>query len=192
MSIGLVLLAAGASRRLGQPKQLLPFRGRPLLRHLCEAVAATTLFDPFVVVLGASAARVRREAGPLPAKIVVNKNWRQGMGSSIHCGVRPCRSCEALVIMLCDQPFVTGPLLRRLVAVYLRNPAAIVCCRYDKTTGPPVLFPSIYFPALRALAPDAGAKSVIVKNIDAVRFVSFRKGAADIDTPADWRQIVQK
>lgn len=191
MSIGLALLAAGASTRLGHPKQLLSFRGRPLLRHLCEIADAAAPFDPLVVILGSSAARIRREAGPLPATFIVNKNWRDGMGSSIRCGVRACRSCEALVIMLCDQPFVTPTLLRRLVSIYRKNPGGIIACRYGQTPGPPALFDASYFPSLLALPLNAGAKSVILNNLAAVRFVPFPKGAADIDTPSDWQKIAK-
>jgi molybdenum cofactor cytidylyltransferase len=168
---------------------LLPFRGKPLLGHLCEVAAGAARFDPVVVVLGAEAARIRREVGPMAARIVVNKNWRDGMGSSVRCGARACGACHAVLFMLCDQPFVTKGLLRRIVAVYSQAGGGIVACRYDGTFGPPVLFGAEFFSQLRAQPSAAGAKSIIIKNIAAARFVPFPRGAADIDTPTDWEKI---
>ncbi len=86
MKYGLLLLAAGESRRLGRPKQLLRFRGRTLLQHACLTANGAGCFAAVVVVLGAFADEIRREAGTLGATVVVNRNWKAGVGASIRGG----------------------------------------------------------------------------------------------------------
>ncbi|HWD18636.1 MAG TPA: nucleotidyltransferase family protein [Verrucomicrobiae bacterium] len=186
MKIGLLLLAAGESSRLGQPKQLLPFRGRPLLGHLVETATASQCFASIVVVLGAFATRIRAELGSLSATIVVNRDWKKGMGSSLQRGLKEIDDHDAAAIMLCDQPFVSAALLRRLVAAHR---GGITACAYRDTLGPPALFDASFFPELRALPPDAGAKTVLVRHASTVRRVPFPRGARDIDTPDDWKKI---
>src|SRR5580692_2476743 len=108
--VALILLAAGPSTRLGQPKQLLPFRGRSLLRHAAETALASSC-RPVVVVLGASAERMKSELTDLPVMIAVNSGWESGMGSSIRAGLEALTNGKnadagvgAVVIMVCDQP----------------------------------------------------------------------------------------
>ncbi len=120
--VGGLLLAAGGSSRLGQPKQLLQFKGKTLLRHAAEAMAGS-MCDPVVVVLGAETERSANEIEGLPVVACVNENWQIGMSSSIKAGLaKLCREIEpdidAVLISLCDQPFVTrrnaGPVRREI------------------------------------------------------------------------------
>jgi len=188
VKIGLILLAAGRSERLGRPKQLLLFRGRPLLRHCCEVAIGAECFDRIVVVLGAFADEIRGATGKLPATVVVNRRWRAGMGSSIRRGMKEMDGVDAVVLMLCDQPFVTAALLRRIVALYKKG-AALVACDYGGTFGPPTLFDRRYFEELKALEPDAGAKAVLMRHTDEMKCVHFPKGAIDIDTEEDLAEM---
>ena len=194
--IGALVLAAGASRRMGRPKQLLPYRGRSLLRHAAETAAASRC--QFVtVVLGAHAENLRRELGnllmPRIVQIVENPGWADGLGSSIAVGVRALITAEerveALVIMLCDQPLISAQFIDKLVETYERTGKTIVASEYKGTTGVPALFDNALFTELMALGEDSGAKHVIAKHKDDVARVPFAEGAIDIDTPQEYERL---
>lgn len=191
-TVGLMILAAGASTRMGTPKQLLPYQGRSLLRHTAE-VAITSQCYPIVVVLGSQPNRIKSEIDSLALHIVENKRWVEGMGSSIQAGMAHLMTLnsnlEAITIALCDQPFVSCQLFNQLVQVYWSNHSAIVASEYAGTLGVPALFSHALFAELLALDAGMGAKHVIQKHIDQVYRVPFPKGAIDIDTPKDYEQL---
>ena len=114
--IGIILLAAGSSSRMGVPKQLLDFHGIPLLRHVAE-VARAAACGPVVVVLGSREQEMRSVLSDLDVEIEVNERWAEGMGTSIQTGVKKLadRQIDGVILALADQPFVTPELLRRLV-----------------------------------------------------------------------------
>jgi len=181
--IGLLILAAGASTRLGQPKQLLPFRGRSLLRHAAETALASVC-RPVVVVLGAFADRLLTELRELPVTVALNPTWAEGMASSIRTGLRVASEPsepDAVVIMLCDQPLVTATMLNQLVNVHRSKACGIVASEYEGTLGVPALFNRKYFPELGWLEGDQGARKIIVKyKHDAAR-ISMPEAAFDVD-----------
>jgi molybdenum cofactor cytidylyltransferase len=186
-SIGVVILAAGGSSRLGQPKQLLPYQGRTLLRHAAETAVASGC-RPIIAVLGANAESLRGELTGLPVWTVENEEWESGMGISIAAGVQPLTELEHLdgaIILVADQPLITPEFLRDLVAQFEETLAPVVASEYVGTLGVPALFAETLFPELLALGGAGGAKQVIAKYHDRTTSVVFDGGAMDIDTPED-------
>ncbi len=180
-----IVLAAGASTRFGSAKQLARVAGRPLLQTaLAQAgeVAGTAV----TVVLGARAAELAPLLRHSSASVVINRDWREGMASSIRAGVgRLPPSCTAVLIMLVDQAAVTGEDLKRLVGAWRRQPDYIAAARYGTTTGVPAVFPRSSFPELQALRGDVGARVLLQRNPDRVIRVPMPRAAIDIDTPED-------
>jgi molybdenum cofactor cytidylyltransferase len=197
-AVAVVVLAAGGSHRLGTPKQLLPFRGRTLLRHAVEVAveaasaptAGESVDDPaVVVVLGAEAERLRAELRGLPVVVVVNSEWATGVGSSVRTGLQAAGEVPGCLFVAADQPFVTADLLRGMLAMF-RGGAPIVACAYAGTLGVPALFDRAYFGELAGLEGDAGAKRVIERHRDVVRIVEFERGATDVDTQDDRESLL--
>jgi molybdenum cofactor cytidylyltransferase len=191
--IGAVVLAAGVSSRLKQPKQLVEFRGKTLLRRAVET-ALEAAFDPVLVVLGANFERTRAEIEDLPVEIVFNEVWEDGLSSSIKTGIEFLRdkhaSVKATLVMLADQPFITASHLNLLRQKYLaRSDNPIVAAGYDGAVGVPAIFSASVFDDLRSLAGDEGAKRVIKKYGALVRTINLPEAAIDIDTPADLEKL---
>jgi molybdenum cofactor cytidylyltransferase len=199
--IAAVILAAGASTRMGTPKQLLEWRGRSLLRSITETAIAADC-DPIIVVLGASSdsakrrlrQRIQAEIIDLPVQIVNNPQWQTGMGSSIRVGIQALLdlnpAVEAAILLLCDQPFVSSQTVWQLRSVYDDTHQSIVAARYQDTIGVPALFDRQLFPELLALDRLAGAKIVIKNHLNAVATIDFPQGSIDLDTPQDYRRIL--
>lgn len=187
--IGVVVLAAGASRRLPGPKQMLRFRGTTLLRHAAQTAVAAGA-GPVVVVLGAAAAarQLRFELVDLDVRIVENARWKEGMSSSIRAGLDALEQVEAtdaVLIMTCDQPHVTAKLLEQMIAAYRETRPVAVACAYAGTVGVPALLGRALFAELRALEHDQGAKRILERHLPEVARIPFEQGAVDIDTPED-------
>lgn len=188
-SIGAVILAAGGSSRLGQAKQLLRYHGKSLVRRMVD-LAREAGCDPVVVVLGSDQGIIAAELRESGATTVENESWREGIGTSVRAGVQRVaqdRHVAAVVLLVCDQPFVDASVVRDLMALHQSKP--IVACRYDETFGVPALFDRSYFADLLALDDSSGAKSVILKSLDRVAAVPFSAGKIDIDTPEDARSL---
>lgn len=181
--IGAVVLAAGGSRRLGRPKQLVPWRGRPLVRRVARAALAAGC-EPVVVVVGARAADVRATLDGLPVEIVVNPHWRRGLAGSIRAGIRRVarRGVTAAALLVCDQPRLTPAVLRRLIASHAGPPSGTAACAYAGTVGVPAIFPRSRFPELLALRGDRGAHRLLDGRTRSVRWAG---GAVDVDRPDD-------
>lgn len=189
-AIGLVLLAAGASSRMGTAKQLLPYQGRSLLRYMAE-VALASRCSSVVVVLGAHVDRTRSEIHNLPVQTVENPHWSTGMGSSIRAGVQQitAQSLDAIIVMLCDQPLVTSANLNQLIEAYQATQHPVIASAYADTLGVPALFSHPLFPDLLKLSPNEGAKHLIDQYRDRIDSISFPEGAIDLDTPEDYQQL---
>ena len=191
-AVGVVILAAGASTRMGTPKQLLPLQGRSFLRHAAETALASVC-QPVVVVLGAYAERLRQEVEDLPVQVVENLRWAEGMSSSVGAGVAALEATpdkiSAVVLTLCDQPFVSAEVINQIVEAYHVTGKPIVASEYAGTLGVPALFSRTFFSELKALRRGEGAKQVIAKHAHEVFGVPFPEGAIDIDTPKDYEQF---
>jgi molybdenum cofactor cytidylyltransferase len=190
--IGIIILAAGDSSRLGRPKQLLPFGGKALLAHIADAALEATL-DPVVVVTGASAAAVRETINERRVIIAHNPIWKEGMASGIVAGLAELLSVQpdlrGAIVAVCDQPFLSASLLGELVEQFEVSGKGLVACAYDGTLGTPVLFGSRYFGELSALSGAEGAKKLLMAHADDVQAIPFPKGSIDIDTEEDLKSL---
>jgi molybdenum cofactor cytidylyltransferase len=191
-SCTIVILAAGSSGRLGKPKQLLPYKNKTLLQYLMDE-AKNSLAKNIIVVLGANAEAINAELKIKNIHIAINENWKEGMASSIRCGINQLQkinpSADAAIIMVCDQPFVTTELLNELITTHQQTNKTIVTSSYDNTTGPPAFFHKSIFPELLQLKGDIGAKGIVQKKADKVATVLFPEGNIDIDTAADYNKL---
>ena len=191
--VGLILLAAGGSARMGRPKQLLPYEGTTLLRRAAQAAVASEC-APIVVVTGAVAERCADELRGLSSVLVEpNPDWEKGMGTSIRAGLlrllRERPSVAAVVIMLCDQPRVEAADLRRLCDIHRATGKGVVASEYAGTLGPPCLFAARWFVALQSLGDAEGAKRLIQSAKDDCCTAPAPGAALDIDTPDDYEQL---
>ena len=182
-----LLLAAGGSKRLGRPKQLVEFEGETLVRRAAGALIGAGC-SSIVVVLGSEIEGSVKALDELGVDIVFNDAWESGMGSSIACGVRSimsaARHVDAVLISLCDQPLVTAEKLRPFIETFSHLKAGIVAAEYDGVAGVPALFSASYFPQLASLNGEKGAREVIRNSPDAVS-IALPEAAIDIDREQD-------
>lgn len=192
MTIGTIILAAGNSSRLGQPKQLLEKSGQPLVRHMAQ-LAHDLNAGPVVVVVGANAEPIREALHDIQVRILPNPDWETGMAGSLKIGVELLEKTfpDAILVLLTDQPYVSRALLEQLIETATSSHKAIIASEYNNVQGVPVLFRPEFFDALKALTGDTGARKLIQQHPDEVATVPFEQGVIDLDTPEDvaqWRE----
>jgi molybdenum cofactor cytidylyltransferase len=206
-----LVLAAGASRRLGRNKLLLPFRGGTVLSTTVARLLASRL-DRVIVVLGHAEGEVRSRAG-LPEdprlRIVTNAGWEEGMASSLRRGVEAAAEAEAVVVALGDQPDTDPEVVGRLVAAFQdgatlalpvvrQGPTAgigreerAIDERTTERPGHPVLFARLLYPELLALRSDTGARDVVTRHWrEAVKVAAAP--LLDVDTEEDYRALLER
>jgi molybdenum cofactor cytidylyltransferase len=182
--VSAVVLAAGASTRMGRQKLLFPLGGEPLVRRAVRQVADAG-FDDLLVVVGSDANEVLSALEGLPVRHAVNLDYARGMGSSFRTAVEHLDASAAAMFALADQPFVTGVHYRMLLDAYRQHEPPIVSVRYGEVTAPPHLFGRDLFPELAAL--QHGARSVLERHRDDMVVLSFPPDLLlDIDTPDDY------
>ena len=216
--IAAVILAAGESSRLGQPKQLIQFRGETLVRRMVNA-ASEAGCQPILVVLGNSKRTSRLNSPSSPrgeareheielveaigselkktgATIVANPNWKCGIGTSIRAGMQNLVECgrdlDAVILLVCDQPLVEKELIEQLIACYGEAGKTIIASSYSGTLGVPAFFDRSHFEELLTLADDSGGKSIIISRRESVVEFPFPPGNLDIDTLADYERLIAK
>lgn len=192
LKFGVVILAAGASTRMGTPKQLLALDGKPLLVRAVEAALASPAW-PVVVVLGAQAEKIRPILARLPVLVAENPAWGEGMAASIRTGVTTLRqfsrALDAAAIALCDQPAFSADTLAQLVATQRATGRSIVAAHYSGRNGAPALFLREHFPALAELTGEEGARALLNGDPARVATVDLPQLALDLDTPADYAAV---
>ena len=186
----IVVLAAGESSRMGQPKQLLVHEGRTLVRRAVDTALGAE-GGPVVVVLGAHETAIRAELAGLPVRLVLNPAWSEGMASSIRTGIEAVQGAAAVVFMLCDQPLLTSSNLQALVLRHRETGSRIVASEYGGGLGVPALFDRSLFDELLALQGAQGAKKVIEAHRDEACGIAFEAGIVDVDTPEDYARLVK-
>jgi len=184
-NLHVLVLAAGASTRLGQPKQLVRLAGRPALhRVVTQAVALAG--HAVTVVIGAHAREMTRLLTHSPASVIVNRQWEQGLASSIRHGIESLPpGCDAVLILLGDQVAVSAEDLRRLASAWKGQDGVIAASVYQKQIGVPAIFPRWCFAELSRLRGDRGAKEVLDRNAHRLVHVPMPNAAVDLDTPED-------
>ena len=192
---GIIILAAGNSSRLGQPKQLLTFKDTTLLKNTIEA--ASLLPNAIVVVvIGSRHELMIKELDSSKIKISFNENWEFGMSSSIVKGMNDLLlinpDIEKCIISVCDQPFISHSVFENLIEEYNKEGKGIVASSYAETVGTPVLFDKKYFKDLLELKGQEGAKKILAKFQNDLNTVSFERGNIDIDTPEDYDKLIAK
>lgn len=193
MKTGILILAAGNSSRLGNPKQLLKFNDKTLLRHVADEALKTT--KSVVIVTGSSHLLVSKEIEDLELKIFENVSWNKGMGSSIQLGIsqflRLFPDVENCIVTVCDQPFIKASVFDKLIHEHENSKKGIIASKYSETLGTPVLFAKKYFEDLSGLSGSEGAKKLIQQFRDDVAEINFDKGGIDIDTRSDYQKLIQ-
>lgn len=190
--IAAVVLAAGASTRLGKPKQLIETDGESLLRRTVR-LALEAKCAPVFVVLGSEAGRMLAEIAVLPATPVVHEGWSEGMGSSLRrgieavCAIQP--QPEAVLLLVCDQPGLTVEHLRRLTAEQNADAGRISASGYAGRAGVPAVFGRDFFAELLKLQGDTGAREVIRRHPEATKTLAWAGGEVDVDRPEDLARL---
>jgi len=183
--IHVVVLAAGASTRFGSTKQLVRVNGRPLL-HTIVSRAAELAGHSVTVVLGAHAGELAPLLKHSPAAVAVNREWSEGIASSIREGLAPTPdTADGVMIVLADQASVTTDDLRRLASVWRRNPSSLVAAQYAGGIGVPAIFPRWCFRELNELRGDRGAQTLLQRHVDRLVRIPMPSAELDIDRPED-------
>jgi molybdenum cofactor cytidylyltransferase len=183
--IDIVVLAAGASTRLGTPKQLLPYNGITLIRRTIETALLVKAHSVHVV-FGYEADNMKSEISELPVDVIVNPHWQNGISTSIRTGIQSLDpNIDAAIIILCDQPKLSTDILNTLINTYASTRAPIVTCKYAGTVGVPTLYDRRIFTELLALRGDHGAKPIIERYASERIEIDFLGGEVDIDTIDD-------
>lgn len=185
-----IVLAAGLSRRMGRPKLLLEFKGRPVIRHAVERVIAAGL-HPVLVVSGPEHDALARALAGLEVQFAVNPTPESGQGSSVGVGVSALPAgTDAVLIALGDQPGVPAEVIPALIEALKQPGKTIAAPRYADGLGNPVLFGSSVFQELLALGGDRGARSVIERDPARLAVVEVASPMPrDIDTPEDYESL---
>jgi molybdenum cofactor cytidylyltransferase len=193
MSVPAIVLAAGASRRLGQPKQLVRTDGETLLGRTIR-VTQEAGAGPVCVVLGAHAEYILPMVEAANRDVVLNPQWEQGIATSIHCGLRwltvNVPDANGVLLLVCDQPGLTTQHVCALLDKAASHDSCVVASTYGGIRGVPAMFPKSEFSKLMALQGDEGARGILKSPACCVIDVPFESGAIDIDTPADLAEHV--
>lgn len=187
-----LVLAAGASTRLGQPKQLVKLGGRPAL-HIVVSNAVAVAGHAVTVVIGAHAREMTHLLAHSPASVIVNRHWEEGMASSLRFGVAALPpACEAVLVVLGDQVGVNSDDLKRLASAWRGEESMIAASVYDQHVGVPAIFPRLCFPELMELRGDSGARLILERNSYRLVRVPMANAAIDLDTPADLAALTER
>ena len=189
----IILLAAGESRRLGRPKQLLVHDGEPLLTRALHAAFGLGGL-PVIVVLGAHADRMLHLLEDKDVHLVRNPDWAEGMASSVRCGVQEAAGrfpeTDGLIIIVCDQPGLAPQTLQGLIDLQRSTGLPVAAATYAGRLGTPAIFHRSIFPELLKLSGDRGARQLLQQLGPQVAVLSFEEGALDIDTEEDYQRWI--
>jgi CTP:molybdopterin cytidylyltransferase MocA len=192
MKVGAIILAAGASRRLGRAKQLVEYGGETLLARVMR-LAHEADVARVVVVLGAEQEVIAKALDLSGVRVARNEDWAQGIAGSIHAGLRTLEEIapdvDGALILTCDQPRLSVSHLRELVAAFdVQSGLGVAASEYAGGVGVPAIFPRGMFAELYALRGDKGARALL-KDARVLVRVNFSGGEVDVDTPEDLAKL---
>ena len=193
--IPILLLAAGGSSRMGQPKQLLPWENQTLIEHQIQTLLKTG--HPVNVVLGSNSNLIVPVVEEYPVNIFKNNDWESGMGSSISLAIsqiiQKFPDAKGVLITLLDQPLITTSYIEKMLDTVESDSQQIIASRSASGwTGVPVLFNKCYFKDLTELSNDEGAKKIIKRHEESVVFLEGGELLEDMDTPQSYQQLLSK
>ncbi len=191
---GVLIVSAGERKRLGTPKQLLQFEGQSLINRLVNIVRDAVQF-PITLVLGAAADAIEAQLTDDNLHVVINEEWREGMGSSIRVGLNQIlksdTNIDGVLILVCDQPFIKSESIQSLIQMQQSTGLPMAACFYEGIVGTPALFHQSMFSDLLKLVGDTGAKKIMKDQMVDVAKLNLEKGVIDIDTMEDYQKIIQ-
>jgi molybdenum cofactor cytidylyltransferase len=189
-SVAGIILAAGASQRMGQPKPLLLWRGKSFICHVARTALDAGL-APVVIVIGAHADEVRSALADLPVEIVYNPNWAEGQSTSVQAGLQSLPpETDAAIFLLADQPHIPAALVRALLEQHVQTRAPIVAPLIGEQRGNPVLFDRSTFPDLMSLHGDAGGRLIFSRYPAAYVPWHDPNLLLDVDTLEDYERLL--
>lgn len=196
--IGAIILAAGQSKRMGEPKLFLPYQGIPIIHYPVE-IAVQHKLEPIVVVGGKYYHQLKKELESFHQSISVmyNEQYEDGMSTSLITGINSVDGeLDAVLIFLGDQPLVADQVVKKLIDTYQKNREKgiyIVRPRYEQRPGHPILFDKRLFKQFQYLNGDEGGRSIIKTNEEHLLYVDFEQSAwnLDIDTKQDYEYLIQ-
>ena len=197
LNFGLIILAAGGSTRMGQPKQLLDINGQTLIRKTIST-ALTAGADPCLVVLGNALEKIKSEISGLNVEIAQNPDWKKGMASSLRIAIESFRKKtnppKSVMILLCDQPLITSDYLKKLFLVFQESTQHAIASEYNDIKGVPAIFDFETLAQFSAEQGDFGARHLIKKldKENQLAVMSFPEGAIDLDTPEDYERFLER
>jgi len=190
---GIIILAAGSSSRMGEPKQLMIYKNKTFLQHIIGE-AKNAFLDPVICVTGYQSDLISKSISRMEVTVVYNEHWQDGMGSGISAGIKQVllSDVKSVIVTVSDQPHVSSDLFETMLEMKARSGKKIVACSYAGTLGTPVLFSKEYFNQLKSLNGNQGAKNIVKINLPDVCSVEFEKGNIDIDTKEDYKNLISE
>lgn len=191
--IAILVLAAGGSSRMGEPKQLLLWKNKTLVENAVQSALGVSGSDAYVV-LGANHEQVEEVLNSYDVKTIYNPDWKQGLGSSIACGVKHVKDLEyeGVLVMLADQPLITSEDIEGFIVEFKKGSKSILASKYEnESIGVPVIFDKSYFDELSELNGDKGAKSIIKRHSENVSVISMGNKLVDIDTIEAYQKLFE-
>jgi len=184
-SIGCLILAAGESKRMGQPKQLLMWENQTFIEHTFN-IAQIAGFEEIKIVLGAFSEKILPAVKNLKADILINHEWEKGMGSSLKFGLKEFSNKTGILVLLVDQPLIKPDYLKQMSNVFLSQKPLAVASNYENNPGPPAIFSSPLIRKILELNENNRAQKLLKNHLDEVIIMPFTPELKDFDFPEDF------
>jgi molybdenum cofactor cytidylyltransferase len=186
--VGILILAAGESSRLGEPKQLLSVANKTLISRTIEESLKSDA-TRVIVVLGSKYEEIMKVIAGYSVETVINKDWKKGMGNSLKYGLNLMTGMDAIITSVCDQPFISSNVFNSLIKTWSHGENPVVASSYQGTVGVPALFDQALFKEIESISDLSGAKQLLVDR--SIASVAFPEGSIDIDTREDWDDFIR-
>jgi molybdenum cofactor cytidylyltransferase len=186
-----VILAAGTASRMGETKQLLSFKDKPILEHVINNARHSNLHE-IIIVLGHCAKEIEKKIDLSGTKVVMNKDYLKGQSTSLIKGIKKISPhCEAAMFLLADQPLVTPDIINQIINAFNISQNPIIVPYYKKQRGNPVIIDRSLFPDLKLLSGDTGPRVYFTKFRGSILKVPVNNRAVliDVDTKKDYRKL---